>query len=413
MNYKRLLSASYGHFAIDMLNASIVMVLTSISGVYALSVSQIGFASMVYTVTAALTQPFFGIWADRLRGRWLGAVGVLWTMIFFALTPFMPSYGALVVCLTIGALGSGALHASGMVNASAAGGAHPTTATSIFFVMGQMGLALGPFLTGILLQTIGIQATMPVMALLSLPAVVMMFIFLRAPNEEEPQPPPVVAPASSAERPRNQVVNRSLFVAIAFVLGVGLRSASFTTFTTLLPKYFSDLGFEPAVYGALLGVWSFGGALGTFAGGVLGDRFNRRMVIFLSTALSVPFTLAVLYTYDWAAFAAAALAGALLNVPHSILVVMAQRFLPRRKGMMGGAVLGFMFASGAVAAWVASWFADSLGLATVLTIVAFLPIGAGVCALLLPSTRGAPVTPAPTRDVSPEAAAQPVTSAAD
>jgi FSR family fosmidomycin resistance protein-like MFS transporter len=246
---------------------------------------------------------------------------------------------------------------------------------------------------------------MPVMALLSLPAVVLMFIFLAAPNEEEPQPPSTVAaaPAQATERTRNQVVNRSLFVAIAFVLGVGLRSASFTTFTTLLPKYFDDLGFAPAVYGALLGVWSFGGALGTFAGGVLGDRFNRRMVIFISTALSVPFALGVLYTYDWAAFAAAALAGALLNVPHSILVVMAQRFLPRRKGMMGGAVLGFMFASGAVAAWVASWFADSLGLATVLTIVAFLPIGAGVCALLLPSTRGAPVKPAP----------QPVTSAAD
>lgn len=408
MNYKRLLSASYGHFAIDMMNASIVMVLTSISGVYALSVSQIGFASMVYTITAALTQPFFGIWADRLRGRWLGAAGMLWTMVFFALTPFMPSYPALVVCLTIGALGSGALHASGMVNASAAGGEYPTTATSIFFVMGQMGLALGPFLTGILLQTIGIQATMPVMALLGTPAVVMMFIFLRTPNEEEPHPSPAATPADSAptnaaERTRSQIVNRSLFVAVAFVMTVGLRSASFTTFTTLLPKYYNDLGYEPAVYGALLGVLSFGGAMGTFAGGFLGDRFNRRMVIFLSTALSVPFTLVLLYAFDWMAFAAAALAGGLLNVPHSILLVMAQRFLPRRKGMMGGAVLGFMFASGAVAAWVASWFADSLGVGTVLTIVAFLPIGAGVCALLLPSTRGAPVKPTP----------QPVTSAAD
>ncbi len=124
----------------------------------------------IYTLAAALTQPLFGILADRWHGRYLGALGLLWTMTFFALSPFMPSYPALVACLTVGALGSGALHPAGLLNASTAGGRRPTTAASIFFVSGQTGLALGPVLAGVIIQTIGLKAGLPLMALAVLPA---------------------------------------------------------------------------------------------------------------------------------------------------------------------------------------------------------------------------------------------------
>ena len=402
MNYKRLLSASFGHFSIDILNSSIAMVLTTVSGLYDLPVSQIGLGAMIYTFAAALTQPLFGLWADRLRGRWLAPAGVLWTATFFAIAPFMPGYWAMVACLTIGALGSGALHATGMVNASAAGGRFPTIATSVFFVMGQSGLALGPFLAGVLLQTVGLQAAMQAMALITLPSVALMFFFLREPIEDEAPHAPVAIQSEAESGQSSQYANRAIYVATAFVLVIALRAAAMQSFSTLLPKYFSDLGYDPAFYGMLLGVLTFGGAIGTFGGGFLGDHFNRRAVIFLSTTFSVPFLLGLLHTNGWVIFATAALAGALLNIPHSVLLVMAQRLLPRRKGLMGGATLGFMFASGAVAAWIAAWFADSLGLATVLNVVAFLPLGAGVCALLLPSTCGTATKPIP----------QPVPSAA-
>lgn len=140
--------------------------------------------------------------------------------------------------------------------------------------------------------------------------------------------------------------------------------------------------------------------MGTFLGGFLGDRFNRRIVIFLSTMLSVPFCIGLLNTSGWLFFLNAAIAGALLNVPHSIILVMAQQLLPRRKGMAGGLVLGFMFASGAVGAWIGAWFADFVGLYTILSLIAFLPLGAGICALFLPPTRTTTVTIAPVKATS-------------
>jgi len=125
MYMKRLSAIAFGHFSIDVLNSSIALILTVLAGKFDLSISQIGFAAMIYTFAASLTQPLFGILADYLQGRWLGAISVAWTAFFFGLAAFAPTYPLLVTCLTIGALGSGAFHPVGMVNASAAGGGVP------------------------------------------------------------------------------------------------------------------------------------------------------------------------------------------------------------------------------------------------------------------------------------------------
>ncbi len=411
MDVKRLTAISLGHFAIDILNSSIAMILTAVAGIFDLTVSQIGLGAMIYTFAASLTQPLFGMVADRLRGRYLGAIGLLWTMTFYALAPLMPSYPALVLCLTIGALGSGAFHPVGIVNAAASGGRYPTTATSIFFVLGQTGLAVGPILAGIVLQTLGV-AGLPYLALVMAPVVILMAVNLHQPIAEERTPPPPARSTATSPSPASApAVTTALaasgraagntLIVTAFILLIALRSTTLQSYVTLLPKYFDDLGYAPALYGTMVGVFSFAGAMGTFLGGYLGDRFNRRQVIFLSMVASVPFSYGLLHLEGWGFFIMAAMAGAALNIPHSILLIMAQRLLPTRKGMIGGAVLGFMFASGAATAWLASWFADLVGLGTVLNWLALVPVGAGLCALVLPSTRAAPV---PARPATPAAA---------
>ena len=401
MNVRRLAAIAFGHFSIDVLNSSLAVILTVLSGKFDLSISQIGLAAMIYTFAASLTQPFFGMLADYLQGRWLGAISVAWTALFYGLAAFTPNYPLLVLCLTIGALGSGAFHPVGMVNAAAAGGNYPTTATSIFFLLGQSGLAIGPMAGGLLLQYVDITLGLPLLALTVTPAVVMMAFYLRQPlsishltSSSTSSTPPSVS--SSAHPPVDQTNIEqaktswwmgTTAIITAFMFVVALRSATIQSLTTLLPKYFSDLGYSSGSYGIMIGVFAFAGALGTFLGGYLGDRVNRRLTISSSALLAVPFTFALLHTEGWLFYPLAACAGALLNIPHSILVIMAQRLLPKREGMIGGAVLGFMFASGAAMAWIASWFADWVGLSFVLSVVAFLPIGAAGCALLLPATR--------------------------
>ena len=407
MNGKRLFAASYGHFSIDSLNSTIPIILTAVATNFNLSVSQIGLAAMIYTLAASLTQPLFGILVDRLRGRWLAGLGLVWMMCFYAAAPFMPNYPLLVLCLSLGALGSGAFHPAGMINSTMAGGSRPTIATSLFFVGGQTGLALGPTVAGVLLQNFGLAA-MPYMALAMVPGAFFMLWFLHHPYEEvapvkQDTPVDTKTPAQAAS---TYTRTKGIFIAIAFVLLITFRSTTQQGFTTLLPKYFADLGYTPAVYGAMLSVLGIAGATGTLLGGWLGDRFNRRMIILTSMTLGALFSFAMLYTSGWVYTLAALGAGSMMNVPHSILLIMAQRFIPARKGMIGGAVLGLMFASGAAMTGVGSWVADFVGLPLVLSTFALLPIGAGICALTLPSTRGKETAAEikPTQEAAPSTA---------
>ncbi len=382
MNTKRLAAASLGHLSIDVLNSSVAIILTYLStGKFTLTISQIGLGAMIYTMVAAFSQPLFGYVADRLHGRWLGGVGLLWTACFFALATFADSFVGLVTCLSIGALGSGALHSFGMLNAADSGGSRPALATSIFFLGGQTGLALGPVFAGLILQQLGMQG-LPLLALAMAPAIVLMALYQNSRLPDAGEPSLISAATSGGQRS-----GAAALIVTAFILFITLRATTTQSFSTLLPKYFDDLGYNPQVYGAMIGVLNLAGALGTFCGGFLGDRFNRRVLLFTSTLVSVPFSLALLSVDGWAYYGMAFVAGLLLNIPHSILLVMAQQLLPARKGVIGGAVLGFMFASGAGTTWLASWFADRAGLPLVLTVVALLPIGAALCALPLPPTR--------------------------
>ncbi len=398
MNKKRLTAAAYGHFSIDILNSSVAIILTLAASHFNLSIAQIGFGAMMYQMFAAMSQPLFGGLTDKLNGRWIGAVGVLWTAVFFAAAAFMPTYPLFITLLMIGGLGSGAFHAAGMVNASAAGGARAATATSYFFLGGQTGLALGPILAGFVIGSLGL-AGMPLMALIAAPAIVLMFIHM---NDALPAVPKSAAVEKQSGNARRTHAATALLVT-AFVLFILLRSGTAQGYATLLPKYYESVGFSPAQFGLMLGLFNFAGALGTLIGGYLGDRFNRRTIMIVASILSVPFAYAMLHVEGVGYVVVAILAGVLLSMPHSLLMVMSQELAPNRRGLAGGLVLGFIFASGSFMAWLEAILAEQVGLLWVLSVVAFLPFFAGLVAFAFPSDRRA--HPSTTQTPTPTAAA--------
>ncbi len=409
MNLRRLSAVSFGHMAIDVINASIAMILAVLVVPFNITNAQIGLGGMAYALMGSLSQPFFGVLADRFGGRWLGALGLLWTAAFYYAATFSQNFITLITLMTIASLGSGAFHPQGAMNAGAAGGHKATTGTSVFFLLGQMGLALGPMIAGVLLEEIGMLGPR-IMAIATLPFVVWMAFSLRKPLvrvEEEP-PPPATAEqrrqlqqriARSRAMPRRLPQPGSRWVALtAFAVLVATRASVHQIFYGLLPKYFADLGFSPTQFGFMVGVPSVAIALGSMSGGILGDRYDQPKILLWSLLAATPFSWLMLdIVQGWPFFLLAFAAGFLVGVPHSILVVMAQRFLPKRQGLASGAILGFTFASGALGMGLAGPIADLYTLSTVMHVVAVMPLLAAFCALFL-RTRLAtviPMAPAP------------------
>lgn len=395
MNLRRLCAVSFGHMAIDVINASIAMILAVLVVPFNISNAQIGLGGMAYALMGSLSQPFFGVLADRFGGRWLGALGLLWTSAFYYAATFSQNFITLITLMTIASLGSGAFHPQGAMNAGAAGGHKATTGTSVFFLLGQMGLALGPMIAGVLLEEIGMLGPR-IMAIATLPFVVWMAFSLRKPLvrvEEEP-PPPATAEqrrqlqqriARSRARPRRLPQPGRRWVALtAFAVLVATRASVHQIFYGLLPKYFADLGFSPTQFGFMVGVPSVAIALGSMSGGILGDRYDQPKILLWSLLAATPFSWLMLdIVQGWPFFLLAFAAGFLVGVPHSILVVMAQRFLPNRQGLASGAILGFTFASGALGMGLAGPIADLYTLSTVMHVVAVMPLLAAFCALFL------------------------------
>jgi FSR family fosmidomycin resistance protein-like MFS transporter len=125
------------------------------------------------------------------------------------------------------------------------------------------------------------------------------------------------------------------------------------------------------------------GAVGTFLGGPLADRFGKRNVILFSMLGTVPFSLALPYVSPLLAYVFLALIGLVLMSSFSVTVVYAQELVPGKIGTMSGLTVGLAFGMGAIGGVALGFFIDKIGLNPTIISVGFLPIF-GLLTFLLP-----------------------------
>jgi FSR family fosmidomycin resistance protein-like MFS transporter len=378
-----------GHFAVDVLNSTGPVLLAVLSVPLGLSYGQIGLALTLYTMAGSLSQPICGWLADRFRGRpaALAGVGVTWMIACYVAVAFTQSWELLLPFFLLASIGSGLFHPIGTTSAATSQRARAASATSLFFFCGQLGLAVGPVLGGLLFGAGGNLGMLPLCAAALLPA----GLLLTAPA---PAPAPAVSPRDTRAAARTR---RAIGMAAAAFVGlVALRSSIQASYTAFLPTLFAGRGWDSAAYGALSGAFMLSAAVGQLATGELADRYGMRVVTVWPLLLGVPAGLLCLWSSTpAAAFVAAGLAGFLLGGQHSILVLHAQRLLPARQGFASGLILGFTFAAGGIGTWLGGLAADSFGLLAVMQAITLLGLPAAALAITLPGREPAAPVAAP------------------
>lgn len=372
---KSFLVTGLSHLAVDLLNSTTSVLLAFLSIPLGLTNTLIGLFSAIYSLTGSLSQPIFGFLADRIGVRPLAFFGVLWMAAMFGLAVVVEGQIALLF-LILAALGSGAFHPAGTMEATLRGRDHlsgkETTAASIFFLFGEGGFTIGPAVAGPLLEQFGPQGLL-LLLLFVVPVGIGARVYI-----------PIRHEIRETESEQQPVQNIAKSLIVAFVILVAFRSWAQINMITFLPKYFSDLGYRPGVYGFIAALFMAGSATGGVLGGWLGDRFSKRNIVVISLLTgAIPLFLFPLLSTTSFVYVLTLLAGFFTGIPHSILVIIAQRLLPGKIGMASGIILGFTFASGSLGTLLSGIQADFFGFDAVFLTTASISLIAGLMAIPL------------------------------
>ena len=115
-------------------------------------------------------------------------------------------------------------------------------------------------------------------------------------------------------------------------------------------------------------------AVGTFAGGPVGDRVGFKAVIWGSILGVLPFTLVLPYANLFWTTVLTVPIGLILASAFSAIMVYAQELLPSRVGLVAGLFFGFAFGMGGLGAAVLGWLADQTSIEFVYHVCSFLPL---------------------------------------
>lgn len=335
------------------------------------------------TVGSSIIQPAFGAVSDRLSLAWLMPVGVGLAALGIGCAGVAPNFALTALAVGVGGLGVAAFHPEGARYANYASGSRRGTGMSLFSVGGNLGFALGPILITPAVLLLGLSGTLVVAVV---PALVALLLALELPKLKAR-----TAEAAAESAARVRAADRSEDEPGAFGMltaVVSVRSWIYFGLQSFAPIWFiREYGAGEATANAALAAMLLAGAIGTLVGGRLVDRIGRRRVLVGSIVAQVPLLLAfVLAPNELAAAVLLAAIGFVTVMSFSVSVVMGQEYLPSRLGIASGVTLGFAIGVGGIAAAILGAVVDAAGLATVMWIIAALPLLGLALAHTLPLT---------------------------
>ncbi len=367
-DYKSIALLSACHFSDDINQGVVPAMLPFLIAAYHLSYAAAAGLVLAQTLFSSVAQPLFGLLADRRPSPWLIPVGLSFAGIGVALTGLTHSYELIFASIAVSGMGISAFHPEAARRVRYLGGAQSATSMSFFTVGGMAGFAAGPLLITPTLIAFGTHGAM----LLALPVVIMSL----AVTYQLPRLAAVRASRSHGAAhsvPGESHEQWSAFARLTVV--VMLRSTVFFGLNTFIPLYWSHvLHGSNAGGGYALTTMLSAVVAGTLIGGRLADRHGRKIVVVVSLAALAPLLFLFLSAHRLVTAATLLVpVGIALAASTSVVVVMAQEYLPARIGLAAGVTLGLSMTVGGLLMPVFGAIADHYGLRMAMTLLALVP----------------------------------------
>lgn len=375
-------AVAFAHLLNDLIQAVLPAIYPMLKANFALSFAQVGLISFVYQITGSLLQPWIGLYTDKHPKPYLLPLGMMVTLCGILLLAFSPSFTVLLLASALIGVGSATFHPEASRVARMASGGRFGTAQSTFQVGGNTGTAIGPLLAALIIVPFG-QHAVAWLVVFSLLAIWVLFGVSRWTISHAKN-----SFAAKVNQTQTKLHGRQLIIALTTISV--LMFAKFT-YIASISNYFTFYlihKFHISLQTAQLHLFVFlaAVALGTFAGGPIGDRIGRKAVIWVSFVGMAPFALMMPYANLFWTTVLSVITGLVLSSAFAAMVVYAQEAVPGRVGMISGLMFGLMFGVSGIAAAGLGHLADVNGIEWVFGLCSLLPL-LGFATVFLPNTK--------------------------
>ena len=382
--YSMLVICSISHFLNDMIQSIIPAIYPIMKDKFNYSFAQIGIITLVFQMTSSILQPFTGFYADKHPRPYALSAGMCFTLIGLLLLAFAENYFIILLAVSVVGFGSSIFHPTASLVTQLASGGKKSLAQSIFQVGGNGGSAVGPLLAAIIILPFGQHA----ISWFALAALLAAIIMIRLGTWYRTKLSYVVTHQSAQPLINHDISRRTKYGALLILI---LLIFSKYFYTACITSYFTfflidKFGVSVQTSQLCLFVFLLAFAIGTVAGGMLGDKFGRKYVIWFSILGAAPFSIAMPFANLTWTIICTFLSGLIIASAFSSIVVYATDLMPDKVGLIAGIFFGLMFGLGGLGSAFFGWLADKTSIEYIFQVSAFLPL-LGIIAGLLPNTQ--------------------------
>ena len=351
---------------------------------FGFSFAEIGIITLVFQITSSIFQPLTGWYADSHPRPYALAIGMTFTLIGLGLLAYADNFASIILSVSLIGCGSSVFHPNASRIAQLASGGHKSLAQSIFQVGGNGGSAIGPIAAALIIIPLG-QEAIAWFAIAALVAIILLMQIgrwyakiIRNYNKLKTN---TTNTNTLLSKPQ---IRWTMTILIILIFSKYFYISSMTSYFT----FFLIDKFQVSVSTSQICLFAFLAAIaiGTIAGGYIGDKYGRKYVILYSIFGAAPFALLLPYTSLTITIILSIIIGLIIASAFSAILVYATDIMPNKTGMIAGIFFGLMFGLGGLGSAFFGWLADITSIEFIFQISTLLPL-LGIIACWLPNIK--------------------------
>ncbi|MBR1976671.1 MFS transporter [bacterium] len=329
---------SSGHFAVDVFSSAMVPLYPYLVEKLGMTLATISVIIALGHLFSSMLQPLFGFFADKMRHRTFMFWGLILSSVFIPLSITSKTTLALAAFFMTGVIGNAIFHpqVTAMISIYTKANSDLTKYMGIFLGAGTIGYAIGPYVSSMLVEKLGINYIFALTIFGLVCAFLMYFMLPKIPKSA------VSTAKENFLHLMKEVFSSPVMLNLTWISVV--KSMVSMTCATYFPFLLARYGFSLSQTGAIVTVFFLTAGIATMLSTIFEKKIGARMLIKYAFIILLPLMLLAIWTLQFSKILGLLVfifMGFFIFLSVSITVVLAQKNMPEHRAVVSGVTQGF------------------------------------------------------------------------